>query len=615
MLLALLLAPLMAPSEAGAVCIGSDDAEVQQLVREIGRQPLPVLARIEQAQARTPAADLRRRTWLRSARYLALGMAEQDDLQLAPDTADAQAHLPAGEPALLMLRVFAIGNLQDKAAMHQAALAIEPALYRLPASTPARVCALAQVAHVLVSSGHPADAFAAAAEAYRDSSSHKLAWEHAEAASVLAQVVRLQGDSDYAVELNTKALAFFLPADMHDLVSNELSMRAWARQGQRDYEAARIDFRDAIEAGRRAGNAAAVAHAESGLCHVLLEMKNLAEARPACDSAYKAYLERAEHGEAWMPAFQARLLLEDGQPTDALALLNPLLADANRQTRSFLHMAHELRARARAALGDHRGAYADMQASIGHFKESDRQERERSIAVGRARFKTEQLAQDLTLKTREHARSVRINWLIGGLALLSLLLMAAIIAVMAGHRRTYRRLAYSDALTGVANRRFTEERLGQMLAHARARSEPLVLVLLDLDHFKSCNDRWGHDAGDAALRLFADTVTRLVRPGDLFGRWGGEEFVLVLPATDLDAAITIVERLRSSAAQVVLPLSPGYPLQFSAGLAPLQPQVRSRDELLRAADTALYEAKQAGRNRSNVAQPAPRPAALATAAP
>jgi diguanylate cyclase (GGDEF)-like protein len=150
----------------------------------------------------------------------------------------------------------------------------------------------------------------------------------------------------------------------------------------------------------------------------------------------------------------------------------------------------------------------------------------------------------------------------------------------------------TDALTGTLNRGAFQERLNETIASAD--SHPFVLALLDLDHFKSVNDRHGHPAGDRALRRFCEVVQAEARMGDVLGRLGGEEFGLLLAGTDLAGAHSFADRLRATVARETA--AGEVKLTVSIGLSQSDPWIQA-DELLRNADIALYSAKAAGRNR------------------
>jgi diguanylate cyclase (GGDEF)-like protein len=162
--------------------------------------------------------------------------------------------------------------------------------------------------------------------------------------------------------------------------------------------------------------------------------------------------------------------------------------------------------------------------------------------------------------------------------------------------------ALVDGLTGLANRRSCEETLNAELARSERFPGPLALVITDLDDFKEVNDRYGHQAGDVVLREFATLLRESVRDIDLAGRWGGEEFLLVLPGTDLEGAAHVADRVRRAlAGQIVLSVD-GEPISVTAsfGVA-AHPEAQSASALFAAADAALYEAKRTGKNRVSVA--------------
>lgn len=160
-------------------------------------------------------------------------------------------------------------------------------------------------------------------------------------------------------------------------------------------------------------------------------------------------------------------------------------------------------------------------------------------------------------------------------------------------------LARIDATTGIANRRYMFEALQRLVDGATRRRSMVAFILADVDHFKEVNDTFGHGAGDQALRLVTTTMQECLRTQDLLGRYGGEEFGVVLPDTDLAGAMILAERCRRAVESRTLELEAGHvQLTISLGVAVLTPGVIDAAELVRRADAALYAAKRAGRNRS-----------------
>ena len=160
-------------------------------------------------------------------------------------------------------------------------------------------------------------------------------------------------------------------------------------------------------------------------------------------------------------------------------------------------------------------------------------------------------------------------------------------------------ISRTDGLTGIANRRHLEERLHEMWEHATRLNEPIACMMCDIDKFKSVNDTYGHQAGDAILKQFAEVLTHEAREIDRVGRYGGEEFMVLLPGTVLDAAVTFAERVRLAIEERTFTFEGGSLRRtVSAGVAAWpHPRVHSHEELIKAADSALYVAKETGRNR------------------
>ena len=164
---------------------------------------------------------------------------------------------------------------------------------------------------------------------------------------------------------------------------------------------------------------------------------------------------------------------------------------------------------------------------------------------------------------------------------------------------TLLRISLTDMLTEVDNRRCLEERLHEMWEHAIRLHEPISLVMCDIDKFKTVNDNYGHQAGDSVLREFAQLLKGEARNIDRVGRYGGEEFLLILPGTVLDAAVTFAERLRDKVEHHTFTYTGGTLCRtVSCGVAASpHPRVKDQEALLKAADEALYVAKETGRNR------------------
>jgi diguanylate cyclase (GGDEF)-like protein len=172
-------------------------------------------------------------------------------------------------------------------------------------------------------------------------------------------------------------------------------------------------------------------------------------------------------------------------------------------------------------------------------------------------------------------------------------------SALALRREQLERLATHDGLTGLANQRAFGERLQDELARAAREYQRVAVVALDLDHFKTINDSFGHAVGDEGLRILGSSITAYLRAGDLCGRVGGDEFVLALGRADAGAALLVVERIRERLAGIEF--GPGRQrLTLSAGVAEYPRHATDKAELMRMADRALYQSKRDGRDRSTV---------------
>ena len=162
-----------------------------------------------------------------------------------------------------------------------------------------------------------------------------------------------------------------------------------------------------------------------------------------------------------------------------------------------------------------------------------------------------------------------------------------------------REQALRDPLTGLYNRRYLEETVGRELARAQREGIPLSLLMIDLDRFKSLNDEHGHATGDQVLQWFGDLVKTKLRPGDIACRYGGEEFVVMMPSAPLTVSLSRAEDIRGSFTQLVRTASNNRlpNVTLSAGLAVFPADATSASELRRRADVALYAAKRGGRDR------------------
>lgn len=221
-------------------------------------------------------------------------------------------------------------------------------------------------------------------------------------------------------------------------------------------------------------------------------------------------------------------------------------------------------------------------------------------------------AVSVTVPLTDEQRTLRENalWLVAAMLVSTLVLLSLTYVLVRRLSGSLERaeeslvhMATTDELTGLSNRRQTFSLLATEVERSRRDDSPLAVIMLDIDHFKRINDRLGHAAGDKALAEVASRVTAALRPYDLFGRLGGEEFLIVAPGASTDDAAALADRVRAAVATGPLIEDAGV-VTLSAGIAAVDPaEPNAIDRSLARADRALYRAKESGRDRIRIAGP------------
>jgi diguanylate cyclase (GGDEF)-like protein len=269
-------------------------------------------------------------------------------------------------------------------------------------------------------------------------------------------------------------------------------------------------------------------------------------------------------------------------------------------------------ARANAALHKYRQAYDDLQEYLNRYTAANDAASVKQGGALRARFATDREVERNTSlkrelessreKTKLQSEELRWNAVLAVLGAAVITLLGYFLFANLRYRAQLVVLANQDPLTGLPNRRRTAELAVTALESARAGGEPLTIAVIDMDHFKSINDRCGHGAGDHVLKEFARASREALRSTDILGRWGGEEFLLVMPNTPIEVAHASLERLRTRMFGIRLPSTGnGLKVSLSAGLAFCDESTRLLEDLIARADAALYIAKNEGRDLVRIA--------------
>jgi diguanylate cyclase (GGDEF)-like protein len=391
---------------------------------------------------------------------------------------------------------------------------------------------------------------------------------------------------------------------------------------------ARLHFEQALAfERRRAGSGAAagpmaadlaadIANDQRAYAVVLSKLGEHAKAIALLDSAMASLRSLAEPDAAALAALQlsrGAVFRRAGRFADAQTELEAALRHFEPQHNArYLQKIHEERAATYAEAGDWRNAYRAQQAMIVAQQAIQKHMLDERATRLRVQFQAEQaklrnteLQHQNALQQRDLENTARVRrWQLAALAA-SFGLIALLSAWILRQRRLGRRmreLALTDELTRLPNRRHFMRVAAEAFEDARRTGAPLSLAAIDIDHFKRINDRHGHATGDIVLQRVAHALRTALRPGDLVGRTGGEEFLCLLRGASKDDAPGASERLREAVMAIdCSDLPSGVAPSISIGVAGKAPQDACLDLLCRRADHALYRAKENGRNRVELA--------------
>jgi diguanylate cyclase (GGDEF)-like protein len=423
------------------------------------------------------------------------------------------------------------------------------------------------------------------------------------------------GDYVQALNLNQEALDWDTRQRAPLALSVDRFLRGRILLLMGKYEEAIDEFNESGRLSAQFDDRQGVAFVDVRVCEARIALGQLNRARPACNRALKTFTATKYWDQAKdTKALLARIDLAEGNPERALATLNEVL---DHQGADLLPTRvaelYELRARTNAALRNYRDAYLDLTEYMSRYTAINDAERSRKAAALRARFETDReiernasLKRELTEsqeRTQRQAQQLRWNAIASVSGVLVIAMLVYFLISNYRYRQQLVRLASQDPLTGLPNRRRTVELAQAALTSADESGTPLAIAIIDMDHFKVINDRCGHATGDYVLRGFAHAGRNALRPNDVLGRWGGEEFLLIMPDATLQVALATLERLRTLTFGIHLPSSgAGLRVSLSAGVTIHDRVIRSLDELIARADSALYVAKNEGRDLVRVAE-------------
>lgn len=607
----------LAPLQIHATCLTSPDPDIRRLEHLAAKDAKKA---IEQAEAARIAVQ--RVMPQNSARLASLYAVEAESysrLELDGEARDAATQGLAlatdpRDPVHVDLLSTHAENVYDQAGIGKALEAIQAARALQPAGSLAETCLLITLGRLQFRHDRADLAIVTLTQAYRASLAPTRGEQRVLAAAALSPVMRTMGDYAQALALNQEVIDWDTAHGATLSLSVSRFMRGSTLTAMGDYAAAIDAYREARDLSTQLGDQQGIAFAAVNTCDARIRLGQSELAAPQCANALSIF---AATGSVDMVketrVLLANIELIEGRPEGARALLDEVMDHGGTDiSPRRATQVYDLRARAHAALRNYRDAYGDLAEYARRYLATNDAERSRQNAILRARFETDREIERNAALTHElalaHERSERqrdlLRWTGAAIAagLLGIALLTYIVIAGRLHRRQLLQLASLDGLTGLPNRRHATELAAAALLAAGAANRIVTVAVIDLDYFKIINDRCGHATGDFVLQQFARLTRESLRSSDICGRWGGEEFLLVMPDTTLDLALGILERLRSAALAIELPASSaGLKVSLSAGLATNEGGVSSLDQIVARADSALYQAKHQGRDLVRIA--------------
>jgi diguanylate cyclase (GGDEF)-like protein len=602
----------IAPGVGNAACLNVDDPAIRTLEIMIHEDPVKavkqVQSQIDSVTSESPTDPHR------IARLYAL-LAEADQiLELDRDAREAAVtglkYAPAANDLVHLNLLSAMaGNVYDEAGLKEALETVQAVRAGVHPGSLADVCLQISLGTLQYRQDRDDLATLSLTHAYRASAQAGWDAQRVLAADELSHALLNAGDFAQALSLNQEVIDWDFAQKRSMDLSASVFLRGEILRAMNDHVGAILQYENARRISTQLNDSQRIAFSDLRTCQSQIELKQWRAARSRCQNVLQIFTAaKSPDVKKEAQALLARIDLEQGQPLRALLALNQVLDQKGSDLPPRRVAAlYELRARILSALGQYKEAFEDLdQFARRNSREADA-ERIKLSAVLRARFETDrQIEQNASLqsqldleKERTQRQTDQLRWIAAGVlaGACVIILLTYILIASHRHRRQLVALASHDGLTGLPNRRRSVEIATAALHAAVAQHKPLTVAVIDLDHFKTINDRHGHAAGDFVLREFARVGRETLRSSDFLGRWGGEEFLVVLPDTSLDTAMMSIERLRAAAVQIKLPGSAGdVRVSFSAGLATNESGVKTLDDIVAQADVALYEAKSSGRD-------------------
>jgi diguanylate cyclase (GGDEF)-like protein len=585
--------------------------EIRELQTLVDKDATRALIQV-QTLLRAPQPDPQRLAALYGVQAQAYGILERDDDARNAALAGLKLATLAGDPVRLDLLSTYGENAYDAAEIDAALGSIDAARASQAAGSLGDNCLLIIRGLLQSRQDRPDLAISSLTQVYHASAGPEFEAPRMVSAAVLSSVMRSTGDYVQALALNQEVIDWDTRRRATLALSVDRFVRGRIFNSMGRYAPAIEEFTEARKLSVQLDDTQGIAFADLNICAARIELGQLDDAALECGSALRLFTAvRSSDQLKETKILIARIDLANGHADQALGTFNEVLDHGAADLQpNRVGTVYQWRARAHAALHDYRSAYGDLTEYARRYAAANDAERAKVGAALRARFETDrEIERNSVLKNelgaaREHserqAQALRWNAIVVVSGVLVIALLIYFLFVNRRYRQQLVKLASQDVLTGLPNRRCTAELAMAALVNATVEA-PLTIAVIDMDHFKVINDRCGHATGDFVLKEFARLGREALRDSDVLGRWGGEEFLVIMPDATLESALASLERMRTLVCGIRLPASgAGLRVTLSAGLASGLSS-GSLDEVIARADAALYAAKNEGRNLVRVA--------------
>src|SRR5689334_8704743 len=601
-----------------AACVGEQGGDLAPLENLAFRDPkavLPELARIISSSADMPPTRRAALHAISADAARQLGFSRQSITE-----ADAGlALLPAGDMSDLAVRMRTVRALvsTNVGGIDAASVELTRVIDSIRDRPLALGCVLRDRGWLNFRDGNPDQALDDLLRAYSLLRRHASREEAMVAAGRLSMAQFSVRDYPQALALVDETIAFFREEKAQIRLATALDRRAAILKAAGRLDEALLAATEALRIHEGIGDRVGTGLSQMRMCGVEIERNALKEAGRWCDRAELTLSQTSgmdDNDYRTLAALRGRLFLALGRSKEAVGQFDRAIAPGGAQPADDIAELYELRSRAHAAVGNYSAAFSDQGEYLRRMREQGTLDRIREVAQLRVQFENDQEKQKIVLLEKDkklaeerlnsQTRTTQLVAIAGLAGLITAFFLGYALLSHRRHRAELIRLAERDELTGLLNRRAIVRKAVEFLTRAREAKASLIIGLIDLDHFKSINDRFGHAVGDQLLQRFAAALRTSLHTREVFGRYGGEEFLVLFPDTSLDQARQSAERLRTNLRDQRLRIDDqDVSVTISLGLASYESGDVLFDQIARRADIALYVAKTQGRDRVEIFNP------------